>query len=201
MMMITSLARIMVVGLFLFCAASVFAAPQCLTGDCENGSGTMLFDDETRYTGEFNAGVPEGTGVFEYPKEKKLSVGDPIEMQGKTWQTAVPMGKKYSGEVKGGKREGNGSLEFYSGAVYTGQFKEDHLHGIGKMVNPNGVVYEGEFYMGQPNGKGKILFPDGKVYEGEVLRNSIDGKGVMTYPDGRREEGIFEKGRLKKSQE
>ncbi|MFH1153724.1 MAG: hypothetical protein V1793_07910 [Pseudomonadota bacterium] len=189
-----SLIIIPAVLVFTLLVTNVYAA--CLTGDCENGKGVMTFPDRTEYTGDFKDGQPNGMGTFIYPKGKNLETGKPFDSAGQTWVQGYPMGEKYVGEVKAGKRHGYGVLEYEeNNHTYKGYFKDDMFNGKGIMVNPNGVIYEGDFSDNQPNGVGKVTFPDGRIYEGDVQKNKFHGKGVMIYPDGKRQEGMFEDGK------
>jgi len=39
---------------------------ECIEGDCENGLGTYVFTDGSFYSGEWEAGFPEGPGTLKY---------------------------------------------------------------------------------------------------------------------------------------
>ena len=73
---------------------------ECITGNCNKGKGTYVFDNGEKYIGEFKNGKRHGQGKHTYAN-----------------------GDIYVGEFKNDKRSGRGTYNFVSGAVYTGQFK------------------------------------------------------------------------------
>ena len=40
---------------------------QCISGDCENGYGTWVTEDGTKYKGEWKDGLSHGLGVLTFP--------------------------------------------------------------------------------------------------------------------------------------
>ena len=55
------------------------------------------------------------------------------------------MEKKYVGEFKEGKRNGQGTFTWPSGTKYVGEFKNGKMHGKGILTSPDGKKYVGEF--------------------------------------------------------
>ena len=68
-------------------------AEGCISGDCYYGYGTYVWDDGTKYVGEWKNGFREGQATVTYPG-----------------------GVKYVGEYKNDAREGQGTMTFPSGA-------------------------------------------------------------------------------------
>ena len=97
---------------------------KCISGDCENGYGTFIFDDGTKYVGEFKDGKRHGQGTCTYGKGK-------LE------------GSKYIGEWKDGKKDGEGTYTFPSGNTYVGEFKDNLFHGQGTFIHTDGKIEKG----------------------------------------------------------
>ena len=77
-------------------------------------------------------------------------------------------GKKYEGERKDGKRNGQGTFTYPDdGRKYEGEWKDGKYHGQGTLTHPNGEKYVGEFKKGKRHGQGIHTYPNGEKYEGE----------------------------------
>ena len=53
-------------------------------------------------------------------------------------QTNYDDGSRYVGELKEGRKHGNGILYVPDGAVYLGQWEGDNYHGQGTYIHPDG---------------------------------------------------------------
>lgn len=96
---------------------------QCKKGDCENGIGTYIFKDGSKYVGEWVDGRQEGNGIYTYkiPKKKKENTS---------------YASKYDGEWVNGRQEGNGIMYYHNGTTWTGIFKDGkQLEGCSNIVN------------------------------------------------------------------
>ena len=63
-----------------------------------------------------------------------------------------PDGRKYEGDFKNGKKEGEGTMEWTNGTKYVGSWRNDMMHGDGIYINAK----EGTKRQGQwANGKRK----------------------------------------------
>jgi len=153
---------------------------KCLEGDCKNGKGVLIKPDGTRYEGEFKDDLPNGKGIFIYPKKEAAKKGT------YTFRNSG----KYEGDVKQGIKQGRGTFTFITGTKYVGQFEDDKMK-KGLLTMSNGTVYEGEFDNDMPSGNGTVIFSDGRKYAGEIKTNNISGNGEMTFPDGRKYVGMF----------
>ena len=91
-------------------------------------------------------------------------------------------GNKYEGEIKNGKREGKGIMEYNDGHRYEGDWKNDLRDGKGvycfKNNESNKDKYEGEFKNGKAEGKGISYYNNGDKYEGEYKNWNKEGKGI-----------------------
>lgn len=110
----------------------------CVSGDCQNGTGTYIYDTKDKYTGVFKNGLRNGMGIMEY------SNGDRFEGQYETDSrqgngTYIFANKDvFIGQFVKGKREGNGSYTFSeSGETFIGQLKDDGNQGDGSVKRDN----------------------------------------------------------------
>jgi len=85
-----------------------------------------------------------------------------------------PDGSRYEGEMKDGKREGEGAL-----------------------VRPDGTKYEGQWQNNVPEGFGTITWPDGRQFKGYWKKGKRHGEGVEISSDGKELEGRWEEGVFK----
>ncbi len=169
---------------------------QCLSGNCESGSGVMILADKGRYVGAFRVGLPNGVGSCEFPDKKK-----------------------YLGEWFNGKPHGSGLMMYPDGSRVRGLWNEgvlirqdmvkgpdgtqstafgcisgDCFEGNGVYILPSGSVYSGEFSNGEINGYGVCDYIDGSKYRGEWKNRYPDGQGTKTYTDGTTRSGLWERG-------
>ena len=95
----------------------------------------------------------------------------------------VKNGVVYSGELKNGKYDGLGMIQYENGDVYYGEWKNGcRTHG--KMRFINGDVYSGEFKNGKLHGQGTYTYADGAIYVGEYQNGNQNGFGKCTCPNG-----------------
>mgnify|MGYP002173165235 CR=1 FL=1 len=64
---------------------------------------------------------------------------------GRTISHTYSNGATYVGEVKGGKKHGQGTYTTAGGPKYVGEWKDGKAHGQGTYTNHNGDTYVGEF--------------------------------------------------------
>jgi len=96
---------------------------------------------------------------------------------------------EYVGEVKNGKRNGQGTYYYANGCKYEGQWKEDKKHGQGTENYISGNRYEGQYADGQRNGQGTYYFTSGAKYVGQFKYGLYHGQGALYLADGRKYEG------------
>ena len=92
---------------FLFLSTSVFA-DSCVSGDCDNGYGTYVWESGNKYIGEHKNGLGNGQGT-----------------------TVFASGDKYVGEFKNDAKEGQGTYTYADGTTESGFWKN------GELVTPN----------------------------------------------------------------
>ncbi|MBN1250964.1 MAG: caspase family protein [Bacteroidales bacterium] len=171
----------------------------CISGDCQNGFGTYIFDTGEKYIGNTVKSVRTGLGTYYFAS-----------------------GEWYNGEWKNNKRNGQGENYFADGEKYEGQWVDDKRHGfgthyyidgteksgmwennryVGTGTNNYGCIsgdcdngygvftwQTGEKYIGywknnKRNGQGKNLWANGEKYEGNWLNDKRNDYGIQIYPD------------------
>ena len=168
----------------LLAAAAPPAAAQCLSGDCQNGTGRQDLGYAT-YEGSFLNGQPEGRGTMDYGG-----------------------GDKYVGEWRRGKEHGAGQLykkgvatvaTYYNGVLQAnaatplamgnpavgkekvaGCQQGDCVNGYGVLQTKAGNRYEGQFKDYAFDGAGRIIFASGNAVKAEFAANQ-PLRGTFTY--------------------
>jgi tetratricopeptide (TPR) repeat protein len=133
-------------------------APNCLSGNCENGRGTYRYPDGSEYSGDFRNARMHGQGTYTYAKR----------------------GEKYVGEWRNGVINGQGAYYYRSGNRYEGEWSDGRKNGHGVYLYASrGDRYEGHFANDQPNGQGTYYYSNGDRYEGEWRNGRKHGQGVL----------------------
>ena len=104
-------------------------------------------------------------------------------------------GSVYTGEWKGGFRDGQGSQTWRNGAQYEGEWKDNKAYGNGKFTHEDGDTYEGQWANDKANGFGVYTHVNGAKYCGEWKDDLQHGNGVETWMDGSKYEGCYSYGR------
>ena len=136
-------------------------SPNCLRGNCENGTGTYRYPDGSEYSGEFRNAKMHGEGTYTYGGRNE----------------------KYVGEWRNGVINGQGTYYYRSGNRYQGTWRNGKKSGQGTYTYANGDKYVGEFENDQPNGQGTQSYSSGDRYVGEWRNGRKHGQGVM-YENG-----------------
>lgn len=115
------------------------AIPGCVSGDCFNGPGILIKENQERYEGYFVEGEKSGEGVQFYP-------GGMI---------------RYKGEFESDLRSGRGTYYFTNGDKYVGYFLENVPHGKGTYYYSDGERFVGNFKQGIRDGYGVLYKTNG----------------------------------------
>lgn len=91
------------------------------------------------------------------------------------------MASHYSGDLRDGRRHGQGAMGFSNGDRYEGQWRKGLMEGSGTMKYANGDTYIGQWRKGLLHGKGAFHWANGEVYDGSYRRGERVGQGVMRY--------------------
>ncbi len=193
--------------LFLFVFGVIFsftAQAQCISGNCQNGTGIFVYPSGAKYVGQFKNGEIAGIGTCYYTDGSKY--------QGQ-WRNRFPEGRgiktfadgtKWTGQwMKGQPVDENGVVvDFMAGkeieddgtSIQSGCIAGDCENGLGTFAYPDGSKYEGNFLEGAISGDGSFYFANGDYYEGAFVNGYAHGKGSMLYADGHRVTGTWEEG-------
>lgn len=116
----------------------------------QDGYGEESWPDGSLYKGAFVQGAREGKGEYVW--------GNP--------NSEGP--KRFSGSFKNGLYNGQGVMEWYSGAKYLGQWKGGVKDGKGRYVWADGVYFEGTYNNGKKHGSGITCDPKtGTQFKGD----------------------------------
>jgi hypothetical protein len=128
---------------------------------------------EASWEGGFNARpAPEGTGILKWRRPGTNE-----------WSPAGVV-RCYVGEMKDGKREGQGTLLPESGAKFHGSWKNDMREGEGRYFYANGDYYEGTFHLGKMHGQGTYSSASGEIYKGGFKEDERHGSGTTVLANG-----------------
>ena len=100
----------------------------CIEGDCVNGVGTMIWENGSKYVGEFKNSSMHGKGTFYFGEGTGGSGG------------------VYVGDFKRGFIEGNGTWTWPNGEKYVGETKHNKMHGKGIYYYSDGSFKEGTWF-------------------------------------------------------
>ena len=115
----------------------------------------------------------------------------PFALLGQEIQKLEDETGKYEGEVKDGKRHGQGTNIGIYGEKYVGEWKDNVPDGYGVYTERNGIRYEGYWKDGTQHGKGKATYADGGTYEGLFVEGGRAGLGTYVLPNGLKYVGEF----------
>ena len=174
---------------------------QCISGDCQNGTGILLMPDGSRYIGEFERGNRHGMGTCHYP--------DGSVYRGQ-WSSDLPEGEGVKTLASGKVVEGvwsSGTLDRHiqisptlfskklaNSDMPSGCISGNCYDGKGIYVYPSGSMYVGQFKGGEIHGIGVCYYADGSRYQGEWEHRYPHGEGTLTYSDGTSRTGAWNRG-------
>ena len=106
-------------SVFIFAQESQPETPksQCVSGNCVNGKGKIIFANGDICEGDFLNGKLDGYANCNYKS-----------------------GAIYAGNLKEGKMEGNGKMTFENGVSYEVNWSDGKMNGEGKMYDQNGKL-------------------------------------------------------------
>ncbi|MCC7244612.1 MAG: caspase family protein [Saprospiraceae bacterium] len=149
------------------------SAAQCISGNCQNGTGTYRYSGNAKYTGQFKNGQRNGTG-------KMVLANSNI----------------YEGQFINNRMQGEGTMTYPNGDRYIGQWSNDMPNGKGKYLFVTKERYEGGFLNGEFDGQGTMTYPDGAYYTGSWKKNKKSGAGKMYDVNGGVITGTWANGKL-----
>lgn len=92
----------------------------------------------------------------------------------------------YTGQVKDGEMNGQGTLTDEAGNIYTGAFIDGDPHGQGTFIEKGGNTYTGGFKLGKKQGQGTETAPNGNKFTGEFRDSKMWNGTAVVKADGQR---------------
>ena len=89
----------------------------------------MRYASSDAYTGQFNAGFPEGKGLYVWKNGQQLDGEWKNRQLNGQGRMTFAYGDVYAGQFVNGQFAGQGSYRWSSGDEYTGQWKSVKKHG------------------------------------------------------------------------
>ncbi|MBV6440475.1 MAG: peptidase C14 caspase catalytic subunit p20 [Haliscomenobacteraceae bacterium CHB4] len=146
---------------------------QCLSGNCQNGTGKYRYSTGAVYTGQFVNGNREGKGKLIFPNNNI-----------------------YDGQFSRNRINGEGTMTYSNGDRYVGSWFYDQPNGKGKYYFKTKERYEGDFKSGKFEGQGTMYYPDGAYYSGSWKNNRKNGSGKLVDGSGKVTNGTWSLGKL-----
>lgn len=122
---------------------------QCVEGDCKNGTGKVIYPDNSQYTGLFENGLRK-QGILTYKSGDIYEGGFSKNKREGYGKYTYKSGEEFKGYYAGDQKI-FGIYKFKSGNEYTGQFENNKFHGYGILAKADGTKIEGEWVNGQPD--------------------------------------------------
>ncbi|HRI60261.1 MAG TPA: caspase family protein [Saprospiraceae bacterium] len=146
---------------------------QCLSGNCQNGTGKYRYSTGAVYSGQFVNGNREGKGKLTFPNNNV-----------------------YEGQFSRNRINGEGTMIYSMGDKYVGNWFSDQPNGKGKYYFKSKERYEGDFKSGKFEGQGTMYYPDGAYYTGSWKNNRKNGSGKLVDAHGKITHGTWSLGKL-----
>lgn len=134
-----------------------------LTNGLRNGRGVFIFDNGSRYSGEWKDDQITGWGMFrsipayDFDKNNKYKI----------------LSQRHAGYYKAGQLVSENRALFYpNGEIFLGTMSNGKMNTYGKRIMTDGNCYEGNWVKGKCNGKGKIYYKNGTIEQG-VFKDGI----------------------------
>jgi len=111
--------------------------------------------------------------------------GDAAETPDGQLRCTFSDGRRFDGQVRGGKANGFGKMWFPNGDRFEGTFSDGLFGGSGTYWYASGARYDGAFYNGlRGGGQGTTVWPNGSRYTGNYSNNKPNGFGTVTTSNG-----------------
>ena len=130
-------------------------SPECISGDCKDGEGTMNYKSGT-YMGRWKDGLRDGIGKF-------------------VWNN----GDMYNGTWFNDKRHGQGVYLWHDGSKYAGNYSFGIRSGYGIYYYTNGTIYEGTWQNNLKHGIANFYYKESVNLGGKYFNNEyVGGTGI-----------------------
>lgn len=142
----------------------------CISGGCDNGYGVYLYNNGSKYEGNWVNGKFQGKGTF----------------------TRSDGSLMYKGEWENDLINGYGVYLWTDGNKYEGNWVNDKQNGYGVFLFNDGRKYEGNWKEGKKDGYGIFTLTNGKLlYKGEWENDLFNGLGVYIDKNNKKIVGYF----------
>jgi hypothetical protein len=102
----------------------------CVSGDCDDGYGSYVFQSGAKYVGNWDDGKYDGQGTyFAENGDKYIGEFEESQFQGHGTYIFAADGRKYVGEWQNSKYHGFGTMYFANGTSKSGMWKENTFIG------------------------------------------------------------------------
>ena len=156
----------------------------------QQSSGTQTPWSSSSVDGDFYFTLPTNVNIV-LPKPIKPVLVIPPVITSNIKIINYDNGNRYEGEMRNGKKEGQGTYIFKSGEKYVGKWKNDTYNGKGVLTLANGEKYTGKFENGKYEGKGTFFYLKGHKYIGSFKNSKREGQGTFTFSSGRKYVGSW----------
>lgn len=176
---------------------------KCLSGNCANGQGTMIFANGAIYNGQFINGEINGSGVCYYPDGSQYRGQWKRRLPDGYGTKSFPDGRKISGNWRKGRPLSvNSDTSPSSPADFSdntapfqiGCLSGNCINGKGVFAYPDGSLYDGNFLQHKPNNQGTFFYPNGDKYVGGFKNGYQHGYGTIFYDNGGKKQGVWRDG-------
>ena len=133
----------------------------------------------------------QGGGVAPRESPRRRSESRPARRETATYSD----GSRYEGDIRDGKRHGQGTFIWAEGGRYEGEWRNDKRTGWGTETWTNGNRYEGEYLDNRLHGRGTFIWAEGGRYEGDFRDGKRTGWGIHFHANGNRYEGAVVDGK------
>ena len=183
----------------------------CISGDCDNGYGTWVFQSGEKYAGYWKNRKRNGKGI-NYFIDGEWYKGNWVndQRQGKGTNYSAN-GDLYEGQWKAGARHGFGVLTKVNGQVSKGLWENGRYVGTGNnnygCISGNcdngygvynwrtGEKYAGYWKNKKRSGEGTNYWKSGDKYTGVWRNNLQHGYGKFIFANGKVQQGFFRQGK------
>ncbi len=140
---------------------NIIREPVCISGNCENGDGTMNYASGT-YFGTWKDNLRHGSGTYKWTN-----------------------GDVYKGNWENDKRHGQGGYTWKDGSRYKGNYSHGIRSGYGIYLYTNGSMYEGTWQNNLKHGIANFYYKESVNIGGRYINNEyVGGTGINqdSYP-------------------
>ncbi len=132
-------------------ATTTAGSLQCVSGNCINGKGKVIYQIGDVYEGDFVNSQRQGQGTYTFKN-----------------------GEVYTGQFTNNAFTGKGKLVYPGGEIYEGDFLDNERNGQGTLRYKTGYIYTGQWVKGDRTGYGKLTDPaTNGVWEGTWKDNTL----------------------------